>query len=83
MLPIFIRFGAERGRLASYLTLAAFFLLGFGVMNFLPDTGKDVIVSGLQNIPIAGILVGLVLLVVLAIFVSVSLSLRFIRKREF
>jgi hypothetical protein len=52
-------------------------------MNFLPDTGKDVIVSGLQNIPIAGILVGLVLLVVLAIFVSVSLSLRFIRKREF
>ena len=83
MLPIFIRFGAERGRLASYMTLAAFFLLGFGVMRFLPATGKDVIVTGLERIPVAGILIGLVLFVVLAVFVSVSLSLRFIRKREF
>ena len=52
-------------------------------MRFLPATGKDVIVTGLERIPVAGILIGLVLLVVLAIFVSVSLSLRFIRKREF
>ena len=83
MLPIFIRFGAEKGRLASYLTLAAFFLLGFGVMKFLPTAGKDVIVSKLESIPVAGIVTGLVLVVVLAVILSIFLSLRFIRNREF
>ena len=83
MLPIFIRFGAEKGRLASYLTLAAFFLLGFGVMKFLPASGKDAIVNGVNSIPVAGIVIGLILFAVLAIVISVSLSMRFIKNREF
>ena len=83
MLPIFIRFGAEKGRMASYLTLAAFFLLGFGIMKFLPASGKENLVNAVNNIPVAGIIAGIALFAILAVCVSVFLSLRFIRMREF
>ena len=83
MLPIFIRFGAEKGRMASYLTLAAFFLLGFGVLKFLPASGKENLVNAVNNIPVAGIIAGIALFAILAVCVSVLLSLRFIRMREF
>ena len=83
MLPIFIRFGAEKGRLASYLTLAAFFLLGFGVLKFLPASGKESLINAVTNIPVAAIVAGIALFAVLAVCISVLLSLRFIRMREF
>ena len=83
MLPIFIRFGAEKGRIASYLTLAAFFLLGFGVLKFLPASGKENLINAVNNIPVAGIIAGIALFAVLAVCISVFLSLRFIRMREF
>lgn len=83
MLPIFIRFGAEKGRMASYLTLAAFFLLGIGIMKFLPASGKENLVNAVNNIPVAGIIAGIALFAVLAVCISVLLSLRFIRMREF
>ncbi len=83
MLPIFIRFGAEKGRMASYLTLAAFFLLGFGVLKFLPASGKESLINAVTNIPVAAIVAGIALFAILAVCVSVFLSLRFIRMREF
>ncbi|MBP3878978.1 MAG: hypothetical protein J6D46_01555, partial [Lachnospiraceae bacterium] len=70
-------------RMASYLTLAAFFLLGIGIMKFLPASGKENLVNAVNNIPVAGIIAGIALFAVLAVCISVFLSLRFIRMREF
>jgi len=85
MIPVQLKFGSEKGRIAMIATVGIAITLGNVIVQLLNKLGMDIvsIVNGLQSLNLA-ILTALVLVVtIILLLISVKISIAVIMKKEF
>ncbi len=84
MLPLQIKFGAERSRMAMMILLALLFAAGYGIIRLLSARGVDVIATVtrmLEQSP--GLMMGTLAIVALSVFLtSMGISITILEKKE-
>ncbi len=85
MLPLQIKFGAEKGRIAMIAVGGSLFVLVYAVMRILARFEVDpaVFLSGFDMLSLASAIIAAVVLVLLCLTVSVWISMRIMQKKEF
>ena len=82
MIPIELKFGAEKGKLATFVLFFAVFGIFFLVTNASEEAGIDLsALAGQMNL--AKLAVGAVLVTLLILAVSVSASIKIMEKKQF
>lgn len=85
MLPIQLRFGGEKGRIALIAALGILILLGLAVVKIAKGMGIDLagLLDALPIISMEVLLVGALVAAVLLLLLSVWISLGIIKRKEF
>ncbi len=85
MLPLQIKFGAEKSRIAMIVLVGSILVLGWGILNLFSFCGIDPITAILRWVTKYPYLTLIVVMaaVLLALLLSVTLSLRMMKKKEF
>ena len=85
MLPIQLRFGGEKGRIALIAALGILILLGLAVVKIAKGMGIDLagLLDALPIISVGVLLAGALVAAVLLLLLSVWISLGIIRRKEF
>ncbi len=85
MLPLHIKFGAEKSRIAMIIIFLAVFAIIFGALKIFPSIGEKVVVfmdSSASINPVLLIL-DIFLAAIIALFISVPISIGIMKKKEF
>ena len=85
MLPIQLRFGGEKGRIALIAALGILILLGLAVVKIAKGMGIDLagLLDALPIISVGVLLAGALVAAVLLLLLSVWISLGIIKRKEF
>ena len=85
MLPIQLRFGGEKGRIALIAALGILILLGLAVVKIAKGMGIDLagLLDALPIISVGVLLAGVLVAAVLLLLLSVWISLGIIKRKEF
>lgn len=86
MLPIQLKFGAEKGRIALIVVFLGIFAVSYGAARLLPSTGifDFIKIKGLlEEISIWEMLVAVFAVSIISILVSAAVSMRILEKKEF
>ena len=85
MIPIQIRFGAEKGRIAMILAMGALFGMFYVLAKVFSSTGADMngVVVFLTNLKPWQIVLGALLATIVILMISYSICVRIINKKEY
>lgn len=84
MLPIYVRFGADKARVAVILILLIVFAAVGGVMSMAAQAGIEwKLTQGMLPLPLPWLILALLALCVLLTALSYRLSVHFMKKKEF
>ena len=89
MLPIEIKFGAEKGRTAIFLIAGIFFVIGVIAKTLYPHLQKiisidtEAVIRKLESLPMAGVEAVLLVIVLVLLLISGFISTKIMQKKEF
>ncbi len=83
LIPIRIRFGAEQGRIYTYIIYVLLALAAMGLRALLPDGAMSGAVSFLNNLSLPVAFAGLFALAALAVCIGYAVSVRCIQRKEY
>lgn len=85
MIPVQIKFGAEKSRIALIGIIGVFVLAAFGLEKLCEITGLDVtpLLYSLKNMNFATQAIAAIIALLVAMFISVNISIKLMEKKEY
>ena len=85
MLPLQIKFGSEKSRVAMFIVFAIIFIIGYGFNELIRILNIDFtpVINTLLTMNISMILVIVMLLSLIIMFISCKISMKIIKNKEF
>ncbi len=85
MLPLQIKFGAEKSRIAMIIVIGIVFALGFGISKLIPilEIDTEMIIEVLEGLHIGAIIAAVLILSAVSVAISFAVSLGIMKKKEF
>ncbi len=85
MLPLQLKFGAEKSRIAMIAIFGVVFAIGFGVFKLLPNASAHILnfIDSIGQMNIALLIADIVLAVLVILVASVCISIKIMNKKEF
>ncbi len=85
MLPLQLKFGAEKGRIAMIAIFGGTFAVGFGIFKLVPSVGTRIIelIAYMSEMNMVLFIADVVLALAIVLAISVAVSIRIMNKKEF
>ena len=85
MLPLQIKFGSEKSRVAMFIVFAIIFIIGYGFNELIRILNIDFtpFINTLLTMNVSMILVIVMLLSLIIMFISCKISMKIIKNKEF
>ena len=84
MIPVQLKFGAEKSRVVMFLTFGVIAVIIYGTKRLMDSMGVDVsgITEQLDNIPAGIVIAAIILITIIAIAISYAISVKIMENKK-